>query len=275
MNPRYLAPATILLFLLAACGGSAQQQAESTMPAADEQTAAVPAPAPEETQPAPVPEPVVQEPAPRPSQPAPAPAPRPKPAPVQQPVAQQPPPAPEPVKMAMSMVPAETVLTMALDGGLNSKTAVVGDPVSATVVQPVVVDGREVIPAGSKVEGKVTDVAAAKHGAGKARLAISFEVLTLPDGYATNIVGNFQAVTESKKKRNAAVIGGAAAGGALLGRIIGKDTKGAVIGSIIGGGVGTAVVMGKEGEQVVLEPDTPFEIVLTEAAEVPAGPASQ
>jgi len=164
---------------------------------------------------------------------------------------------------------------MALDEAISSKTAVVGDIVSATVVQPVVVDGEELIPAGSKIEGTVTEVAAAKHGAGKAKLAIAFNVLKLPDGYTTNIVGTFQEVTESKKKRNAAVIGGAAAGGALLGRILGKDTKGAVIGSIIGGGVGTAVVLTKEGEQVKLAPDTPFEIKLDEAADVPARPAQQ
>jgi len=274
MNPKCLAPATAVLFLLAACGGGAQQQAESTIPAA-ESPAAVPAPAPPETQPAPTPAPVEQAPAPRPAQPTPPPAPRPKPAVAQQPPVQQPAPPEEPMKMVMSAVPAETVLTMALDGGLTSKTAVVGDMVSATVVHAIVVDGQEVIPAGSKVEGKVTEAVAAKHGSGNAKLALSFDVLTLPDGYTTNIIGSFQAVTESKKKRNAAVIGGSAAGGALLGRIIGKDTKGAVIGSIIGGGIGTAVVMGKEGEQVTLAPDAPFEIKLEEAVEVPARPESQ
>ncbi len=267
MNPRYLAPATTLLFLLAACGGGAQQ-AESTMPAADEQPVA--ADSAQQTPPASAPAQTQQQPTP-----VPPPAPRPKPAVAQQQPMQQAPPPPEPMKVAMSSVPAETVLTMALDEAISSKTAVVGDTVTATVVQPIVVGGEELIPAGSKVEGTVTEVAAAKHGAGKAKLGIAFNVLQLPAGYTTNIVGTFQEVTESKKKRNAAVIGGAAAGGALLGRILGKDTKGAVIGSIIGGGVGTAVVLTKEGAQVELAPDTPFEIKLDEAVAVPAGPAQQ
>jgi len=173
----------------------------------------------------------------------------------------------------MVSVPTGTVLQLALDTGLNSKTAQVGDPFTATVVESIDVNGMEAIPAGARVEGKVTEAVAAKRGAGKAKLAMSFDVLTLPDGYKTNIVGSFQEVTESKKKRNAAIIGGSAAGGALLGRILGKDTKGAVIGAVVAGGIGTAVVMGKEGEQAKLPADTPFEIKLEEAVQVPAAPA--
>jgi hypothetical protein len=169
----------------------------------------------------------------------------------------------------MVSVPAGTVISLALDTGINSKTAQVGDTFTATVVEPIEIDGRDVIPAGSKIEGKVTEAVAAKRGAGKAKLAMSFDTLTLADGYRTNIVGSFQEVTKSKKGKNAAIIGGSAAGGALLGRILGKDTKGAVIGAIVGGGVGTAVVMGKEGEQAKLPADTPFEIKLEEAVQVP------
>ncbi|HKY31701.1 MAG TPA: hypothetical protein VJV23_04130 [Candidatus Polarisedimenticolia bacterium] len=198
-----------------------------------------------------------------------------RPAPVQQAPPQQqaprpsaPPPAPRP---AMATVPSGTVLALALDSEISSKTAQVGDEFTATVVEAVEVDGRAVIPAGSTVHGKVTEAVAAKRGAGNAKLAFTCDRLTLKGGYKTGIVGTFQEVSESKKKRNAAIIGGSAAGGALLGRILGKDTKGAVVGSILGGGIGTAVVMGQEGEQVVLPADTPFEIRLDEAVKVPAG----
>lgn len=182
-------------------------------------------------------------------------------------------PAPAAHSMSMVAVPAGTTLSLALDAGISSKTAQVGDLFTATVLEPILVEGREVVPAGSKIEGTVTDAQAAKRGAGKARLEMSFDLLTLPDGYHANIVGVFQEVTESKKKRNAQIIGGSAAGGALLGRILGKDTKGAVVGSIVGGAVGTAVVLGKEGEQAKIPADTPFEIRLEEPVEVPE-PAS-
>jgi len=174
----------------------------------------------------------------------------------------------------MVAVPSGTVLTLALDTTLGSDTSQAGDSFTATVVESILSENRVVIPEGSRIEGKVSEAVAAKRGAGNARLSLGFNTLRLPSGYETGIVGSFQEVTESKKGRNAAIIGGSAAGGALLGRILGKDTKGAVIGTIIGGGVGTAVVMGKEGMQVKLPADTPFEIRLGESVRVPHGPST-
>ena len=178
-------------------------------------------------------------------------------------------PAAEKPQVHMVGIPAGTELTLALDTELSSETSRPGDTFSATVVEPIVMDGREVIPAGSTIQGTVTDAAPAKRGAGQATLALSFGALRLASGYHTSIVGSFQEVSASKKGRNAAVIGGSAAGGALLGRILGKDTRSTVIGAIIGGGIGTAVLVGKEREQAVLPADTPFGIRLDQAIQVP------
>lgn len=169
----------------------------------------------------------------------------------------------------MVSVPAGTELTLALDKTLSSETSQVGDSFSATVVEPIVMDGREVIPAGSTILGRILEAAPAKRGAGKATLTLAFGALRLPTGFRTDIVGSFQEVSDSKKKRNAAVIGGSAAGGALLGRILGKDTQGAVIGAIVGGGIGTAILVGREREQAVIPEDTPFGIRLEKPIQVP------
>ncbi len=256
--------AAALLALAAACAAPPQQQAEATQPASQPApetqapAAEPPAPPPPTPQPEPAQPPARQQASrPRPTRPAEA-----APAPVpQEPAA--------PRRPAMASVPGGTVLSLAMDQEVTSKTAMVGDTFTATVLQAVEVDGAVAIPEGSKVQGSVTEAVAAKRGAGQARLALSFDLLRLPSGHESNIAGTFQEVTESKKKRNAAIIGGSAAGGALLGRILGKDTKGAVVGSIIGGGVGTAVVMGQEGEQVTLAADAPFEIRLEEEIRVP------
>ena len=166
-------------------------------------------------------------------------------------------------------IPAGTELTLALDSTLSSETSQAGDTFTATVIEPIVVENREVIAAGSTIEGKVTDAIPAKRGAGEATLGLSFSTLRLASGFRTDIVGSFQEVSASKKGRNAAVIGGSAAGGALLGRILGKDTRSTVIGAIIGGGIGTAVLVGKEREQASLPSDTPFGIRLEQAIQVP------
>lgn len=178
-------------------------------------------------------------------------------------------PAPAKPQVHMVSIPAGTELTLALDTTLSSETSQAGDSFSATVVEPIVVESREVIAAGSTIEGKVTEASPAKRGAGKATLALSFSHLRLASGYHTSIVGSFQEISASKKGRNAAIIGGSAAGGALLGRILGKDTRGTVIGAIVGGGIGTAVVMGREREQATIPADTPFGIRLERAVQVP------
>jgi len=185
----------------------------------------------------------------------------------QAPRQQTPPPAPKPRNVSVA---SGTLLDLSLSTDLDSGVSQVGDAFTAEVVTPVVVDGREVIPAGSTVHGTVSEVVKAKRGAGKAKLVMAFDRLTLPGGYSTDITATLSEQSASKKKRNAAVIGGSAAGGALLGKIVGKDTKAAVVGSIVGGAIGTGVVMSKEGEQVSLPAGTPIAITLDQAVRVPA-----
>ena len=175
----------------------------------------------------------------------------------------------QPAQVHMVDIPAGTELTLALDTILSSDSSHAGDSFSATVVEPIVIDNREVIPAGSTILGRVIEAAPAKRGAGKATLTLGFGALKLASGYRTDVVGSFQEVSASKKGRNAAVIGGSAAGGALLGRILGKDTRSTVIGAIVGGGIGTAVVVGQETEQAIIPADTPFGIRLEQAIQVP------
>src|SRR5881227_571882 len=55
-------------------------------------------------------------------------------------------------------LPPDTVISVQMNGTLSSRTARVGDKFTATVTVPVYVNGRTVIPAGSIVEGRVTQV---------------------------------------------------------------------------------------------------------------------
>ena len=58
---------------------------------------------------------------------------------------------------------ADQTIRVRMDNELNSKTARVGDRFSTTTVEPVYADGAEVIPAGSKVWGRVSTVKRAEH----------------------------------------------------------------------------------------------------------------
>ena len=166
-------------------------------------------------------------------------------------------------------VPAGTFLEVSLNETLNSGSTGAGEHFTARVNDDVMINGMTAIPAGSTVSGTVREVVPAKRGAGNAKMTLAFTNLDLPGGYATALSASLSQSTASKKKRNATVIGGSAAGGALLGRLIGKDTKGAVVGAIVGGGIGTGVVMSKEGAQVNLPAGADLTIQLDEALKVP------
>jgi len=59
------------------------------------------------------------------------------------------------------VVPQGTAIEVVLDQSLSSKTSTEGESFSATVVDPVVVDGQVVIPKGAHARGTVTSVKAA------------------------------------------------------------------------------------------------------------------
>jgi len=159
-----------------------------------------------------------------------------------------------------------------LSSSLNSGTASVGDRFEAEVNQTVSVDGKAAIPMGSRIRGFVEDVHKAKRGAGHGSLALSFDALVLPDGEEVEIQAGLSQETDGKKKRNAAIIGGSAAGGAILGRVVGDDTKDAAIGAVVGGAIATGVVLAKEGSQVELPAGTLLELVLETSTAVPVPP---
>src|SRR4030095_16086149 len=55
-------------------------------------------------------------------------------------------------------IPPDTVIAVQMNGTLTSRTAHVGDKFTATVTVPVYANGRTVIPAGSIIEGRITQV---------------------------------------------------------------------------------------------------------------------
>ena len=229
---------------------------------ADEPATQQPAPA---AQPAPsaVPQPVAEAPPPQRIEPPPAAkpraTPRPAPPPREEPAptnrlerAPAPPPEPEPVKVSY-VAPAGTQATFHLDSELSSDTAQVGEAVHATLAADVAdAAGHVVLPAGTKLSGTVTQAVAAKKTKKKSFLAYSLTSAELPDGTIVPISLGEQLEGKGWTKKDGAIIGGSAAGGALLGQILGHDTKSTAAGAVIGGAIGSGVAMSKKGEDVVL-----------------------
>jgi hypothetical protein len=153
------------------------------------------------------------------------------------------PPEPSAPEMMDLVVPADSVLGLQIERTISSEAAKVEDRVEARVTRDVRVGDRVAIPAGSLVQGSVTEVERGGKIKERAKLAIRFHTVVLADGSRLNIkTESIVREGSSPANESAAKIGGAAVGGAILGAILGGG-KGAVIGGTVGAAGGTAATM--------------------------------
>jgi len=178
------------------------------------------------------------------------------------------PPQPAPVVVT---IPAGTSLSVNLPEPLTSETALVGDRIRATLKSPLIVGDRVVFPAGSTVEGDVSDVKSAKKGFKETggALSLKFNRIIAPDGHSAAISAGFTKLATGSAGKKAGIIGGSAVGGALLGKVLGKDAKG---GALIGGAIGTAVAGSTKGKQAVIQPEEDIQVGLERSAQTTLRP---
>ncbi len=147
-------------------------------------------------------------------------------------------------------VPAGTALMVKLETTLATFSNKAGDPFQARLTQPVVLNGKTVIPAGAMVEGRVTKVAEPRRISGKPTIGILAESLVLPTGErhfldATLVDTNIGSGTDVNQegefkgsghdRRDQMETGGGTAGGMLIGGLIGGP-PGILIGGVVGAG---------------------------------------
>ncbi|HLH08100.1 MAG TPA: BON domain-containing protein [Terriglobales bacterium] len=170
-----------------------------------------------------------------------------------QPPAQQqqtaPPPPPTPPPVQKVTIPDGTQLSIRLVEALDSGRNHAGDVFHGSLSQPIVVDGKVVIPADSDVTGQVTDAKDAGHFSGNSSLALKLTTLTVNGKTYQIATDSLQKQGKGRGKNTAEKVGGGAAIGALIGGLIGGG-KGAAIGAGVGAGGGTAAQAATHGEQV-------------------------
>jgi hypothetical protein len=147
-------------------------------------------------------------------------------------------------------VPAGTGLKVKLETTLTTFSNKVGDPFSGRVMEPVVLGGKTVIPAGATVQGRVTKVSEPRRIAGKPTIGLFPEALILPNGehfmlnapvvdtnlgHGTDVNQEGQFKGSGHDGKTLAEVGMGTGGGMLVGGLIGGG-PGVVIGGAVGAG---------------------------------------
>jgi hypothetical protein len=152
-------------------------------------------------------------------------------------------------------IPAGTVITVRLGETLSSKSSSAGQGFSATVAEPVAVDGKTVIERGAAARGTVVDAKSMGHFKGGALLEVRLNSVSI-NGRETSVdTGMVARSVKGKGKRSAGFIGGGAGAGAL-------------IGALAGGGAGTAGAAFTGNKDIVLPAEQPLTFKLKQAIEV-------
>ena len=176
--------------------------------------------------------------------------------------------APDPYQAPPSNNPAEgsfptqltlragTYLTVRIDQGLSSDHNQPGDGFSATLMQPIVVDGFVVAQRGQTVGGRVVDAEKAGRVSGVSKLSVQLTDLTVADGQQVPVQSQLIRWNgPTSVGRDVEGLGTTTALGAAVGAAADWG-RGAAIGAAAGAAVGLAGVLLTRGHPTVIYPES-------------------
>jgi hypothetical protein len=173
-----------------------------------------------------------------------------------------PPPPPAPSELTLA---AGSWITIRVNQPLSSDHNQPGDAFTATLMQPLVANGRVVARRGQTVAGRVAEAVKAGHVKGTSRLGLQLTELSLVDGQQVPV--RTQLVDrqgDTSVGRDVAAVGTTTAVGAAVGAAADRGF-GAGMGAIAGAGAGIIGVLATRGRATVVYPET----VLTFRLEAP------
>jgi hypothetical protein len=193
-------------------------------------------------------------------------------APVTRPAVQRPRPPATPTTLTL---PAGSHFDMAAADTITSRTAKTGDPFSARVVEDVRnAAGKVVIPAGSQVNGTITDVKPAPNPNTPGTLTLAVSSITVR-GTNYPLEATIDSLETVHKGRgittgDAAKVGAGAVAGAIIGRVVGGNKRGTIIGGVVGGAVGAGVAQTSKDSDIVLPAGAHIVVTVTKPLTVKA-----
>ncbi len=177
-------------------------------------------------------------------------------------------------------VPLGTRLPLILHNAVTTRNAKPGDPVYLETLFPIVIQNRILIPAGSYVQGEITEAKRPGKVKGTGEIRMRLNTMILPNGYtvdfnavptnagtggneATDPEGNIHGDTD--KGTDVGTVVKTTGVGAGIGAIAGQSAKGAGIGAGAGAAVGLATVLLTRGPELELPRGTTVDVILDRA----------
>jgi hypothetical protein len=172
----------------------------------------------------------------------------------------------KPTAAEAKVVPAGQHIVVRLSQPVGSKISSPGQTFTATVAQPVEINGKVAIPAGAEASGVVAEAVPRGRFKGGARLRLVLNTIKVGNNtYKVETAAVSQSM-QGKGKRTAVAVGGGAGLGALIGGLAGGG-KGAAIGAAAGAGAGTAGAAFTGNKDIVLPAETALSFKLLQPLE--------
>ena len=175
-------------------------------------------------------------------------------------------------------LPAGSTLHVRLTTTLSTRSNEQGDPFSAKVVEPIIYEGEEVVPAGSILEGRVAFVKTPGRVKGVGEMRLVAETITTPEDVKYTIAAGLEEAqgaegakvkdeegtikASGKSKKGAAVETGVGAGAGAGAGAIGAGGSGALYGAGIGAAAGLIHTLFKRHKDIILPQGTELTFVI-------------
>jgi hypothetical protein len=157
------------------------------------------------------------------------------------------------------IIPAGTPLHVRLDESLGTKHDSTGERFSASLADPIVMNGQILLPVGTRFSGHISESKQSGHIKGRAVLAIRLDSF---EWHGSQYPINTLSIERvSHRKKGARWIAGGGGLGALIGGIAGGGA-GALIGGAAGAGAGTAGAFASGKREVNMGAETPLTFTL-------------
>jgi hypothetical protein len=165
------------------------------------------------------------------------------------------------------VIPSGTALHVRLDGEVDTKKNRAGDAFTATLEQPLVVEGATVLPEGTRFHGHVTTAGSSGRLKGRAAIGLTLDSFEHSGHKYAVKTTSVDRVSANHKKRNAVLIGGGTGLGAAIGALAGGP-KGALIGAGAGAAAGTAGAAATGKRQVAVPSEAMLRFTLRAPVEI-------